>query len=199
MTAASWTHPSDTAAAVELLERALSYTRAGLVQCPQADPHARTPCRRWDLSALLAHMEESLDAIVEMATGSLALVPGPGPADGGLTGRVERLQLKACALLATWSHETTAAASGSVLVHDRPAPTPLLMTAASLEIAVHGWDVHRAVGSGRPFPEELARALLPVVPHVVDPRHFASPIPSSPDSGPGQALLGLVGRTGPDR
>ena len=196
MTAASWTHPSDTAAAVELLERALSYTRAGLVQCPQADPHARTPCAHWDLSALLAHMEESLDAIVEMATGSLALVPGAGD---GVAGRVERLQRKACALLGTWSHETTAAETGSVLVHDRSAPTPLLLTAASLEIAVHGWDVHRAVGSDRPLPEALARDLLPVVPHVVDPRHFASPIPPGAGTSASAALLGLVGRTGPDR
>jgi uncharacterized protein (TIGR03086 family) len=188
------TYPSGTAAAVELLERSLSYTRAGLVLCPSADPDARTPCAEWDLSALLTHMEESLDAIIELATGTLALVPAT-PA-GGLAGRVQRLQLKACEMLATWSGETPAAVDGSVLVHNRVAPTPLLLTASALEIAVHGWDVHRAVGSDQPIPDSLARALLPVVPHVVDPRHFASPRPSHPDTGAANALLGLVGRSG---
>jgi len=191
---ATWTHPSDTTAAIELLERSLSYTRAGLVLCPHADPHARTPCADWDLSGLLAHMEESLDAIIEMATGSVSLVPS-GP-DGGVTGRVERLQLKACDLLGRWSGETTAASEGSVLVHNRVAPTPLLLTAAALEIAVHGWDVHASVGSHLPFPEALARDLLPVVPHVVDPRHFASPIAPTARSGAARSLLGLVGRSG---
>ncbi len=189
-----WAPPSDTSAAIELLERSLSYTRAGLVQCPDADPHARTPCAEWDLSALLAHMEGSLDAVIELATGSLALVP-TGP-DGGVTGRVERLQVKACTLLGTWSGGAPAASGGSVLVHDRVAPTPLLLTAASLEIAVHGWDVHRSLGAEQPIPEALAHDLLPVVPHVVDPRHFASPIPGTPASGAAETLLGLVGRSG---
>jgi hypothetical protein len=139
-------------------------------------------------------MEESLDAIIELATGTLSLVPA-GP-DGGVAGRVQRLQLKACTLLGTWSDETPAASAGSVLVHNRTAPTPLLLTASSLEITVHGWDVHRSVGSDRPIPEALARELLPVVPHVVDPRHFSSPIPSPAGSGAAETLLGLVGRSG---
>ena len=190
------TDPATTTSAIELLERSLGYTRAGLIRCPSADPHARTPCADWDLADLLAHMEQSLDAIIEMATGSLSLVPSSP--DAGVAGRVERLQLKACDLLGRWSAETPAATAGSVLVHNRVAPTPLMLTAASLEIAVHGWDVHRSVGSGHPFPEALARDLLPVVPHVVDPRHFASPIPPTERSGAATSLLGLVGRAGPD-
>lgn len=191
-----WTDPAATLRAIELLERSLGYTRAGLILCPTADPHGRTPCADWDLAGLLGHMEESLDAIIEMATGSLSLVPA-GP-DAGVPGRVERLQLKACDLLARWSGETPAASGGSVLVHNRIAPTPFLLTAASLEIAVHGWDVHTSVESERSFPESLARELLPVVPHVVDPRHFASPIPPTRRSSAAAALLGLVGRAGPD-
>jgi uncharacterized protein (TIGR03086 family) len=191
---AARTDPAASAHAIELLERSLGYTRAGLILCPTADQHARTPCAGWDLSALLAHMEESLDAIIEMATGSLSLVPSDPDPD--VTGRVERLQLKACDLLGRWSGEPPAASAGSVLVHNRVAPTPLLLTAASLEIAVHGWDVHTSVGSGVPFPETLARDLLPVVPHVVDPRHFASPIPPTPLSSAAASLLGLVGRSG---
>ena len=193
---AGWTDPAASPHAIELLERSLGYTRAGLIRCLGVDPHAPTPCTDWDLSDLLAHMEESLDAIIEMATGSLSLVPtGPTP---GVAGRVERLQLKACDLLGRWSGGTPAGAAGSVLVHDRVAPTPLLLTAASLEVAVHGWDVHASTGSDVRFPEALARDLLPVVPHVVDPRHFASPIPPTARSGAVAALLGLVGRSGPD-
>jgi uncharacterized protein (TIGR03086 family) len=191
---AGWTDPAETPHAIELLERSLGYTRAGLIRCLSADPRTRTPCAEWDLSDLLAHMEESLDAIVEMATGSLSLVP-TGPA-AGVAGRVERLQLKACDLLGRWSGGPAATSAGSVLVHDRVAPTPLLLTAAALEVAVHGWDVHASVGSDVPFPEALARDLLPVVPHVVDPRHFSSPIPPTPRSSAVASLLGLVGRSG---
>lgn len=191
-----WTDPAETPHAIELLERSLGYTRAGLIRCLSADPNARTPCADWDLSRLLAHMEESLDAIIEMATGSLSLVP-TGPVRG-VPGRVERLQLKACDLLGRWSGGTTATSAGSVLVHDRVAPTALLLTAAALEVAVHGWDVHASTGSDVVFPETLARDLLPVVPHVVDPRHFASPIPATARSSAAAALLGLVGRSGPD-
>ena len=44
--------------AVELLDRALSYTRVTLHEVTDADLPRRTPCERWDLGQLLALMQK---------------------------------------------------------------------------------------------------------------------------------------------
>ena len=54
-----------------------------------------------------------------------------------------------------------------VAIGDRLLPSGLLVSAAALEIAVHGWDVGRATGEGRDLPEDLAAALMPVARAVV--------------------------------
>ena len=177
------------ASAVELLERSLGYTRAALAGVTEARLWAPTPCRDWTLRDLLAHMDDSLDAFTEAAGGSVALTRGPA------AHRVTVLQQKACALLGLWSGQ----GPPGVRVGGVDLATDLLVATAALEVAVHGWDVHASVGSDIAFPEALARDLLPVVPRVVDPRHFASPIPPTARSGAVAALLGLVGRSGPDR
>ena len=58
---------------VELLERALGYTRTALARVDRTDLTRPTPCSRWDLAALLAHMDDALDAFLEAAGGLLVL------------------------------------------------------------------------------------------------------------------------------
>ena len=84
--------------AVELLDRALGYTRVVLAGVPGADLDRRTPCRDWNLGQLLAHMDDALDAFTEAAGGAVDV-----PARGWSPLRVDRLQEKACALLGAWS------------------------------------------------------------------------------------------------
>ena len=70
--------------ALELLERAISYTRSSLQQVTPDVIHAETPCGEWDLAALLHHMDDSLRALQDGAdTGRVVIVPsGPdNPAD----------------------------------------------------------------------------------------------------------------------
>jgi uncharacterized protein (TIGR03086 family) len=177
--------------ALELLERALAYTRVALCAVGP-DRSGPTPCAGWSLADLLAHMDDGLDAFLEAAGGAVRLPllvpPRPG-AD------LEALQAKACHLLGLWS----APVPPVVAVGDRTVPSGLLVSAAALEITVHGWDVGRATGAARDLPEDLARALMPVAHAVVlpqdRPERFAPPVPSPSRTGAPGVLLAFLGRS----
>ena len=175
--------------AVELLDRALSYTRVILSEVTDADLPRRTPCERWDLGQLLAHMDDALDAFTEGAHGAVDLddrVP--------VQVRVDSLQQKACALLAAWSRETPE----HVRIGDYHLETPVVALAAALEITVHGWDVGRALGAGRPIPDELAHGLLPVAETLLGESdrgtQFGAPRPVPADAPADARLVGFLGR-----
>jgi uncharacterized protein (TIGR03086 family) len=175
--------------AVELLDRALSYTRVTLNDVADADLSRRTPCERWDLGQLLAHMEDALDAFAEGAHGNVDLhhrVPA--------TVRVANLQRKACALLAAWSGD----APDHVTIGEHSLETPVVVLAAALEITVHGWDVGEALGTHRPIPDDLAQRLLLVAEALVadDDRGelFGTPRPVPSDAADEIRLLGFLGR-----
>lgn len=181
---------------VELLERALGYTRVALLHVRPDDLHRPTPCAGWTLDRLLDHMVDALEAFAEGADGAIALDPGPR----GLDVRVAHLQTLACELLGAWSAPD---APASVAVGGLPVPTPVVVRAAALEITVHGWDVARATGRDAPVPAELARALHPVATALVDDadrgERFAAALPVPPYADPERRLLAHLGRdlTGP--
>lgn len=180
----------------ELLERAVAYTRTSLQLVAHADLTAPTPCSRWDLLALLRHMNDALAAFTEAAAiGYVDLVPVRGTDPGAEL--VERLKGRACALLAAWAHHP---GPGPVAVADRELRSDLLAAAGALEIAVHGWDVARACGVDRPLPPALALELLDVVPLLVRdgdrPHRFADPVDVPPHASPGTRLLAALGRAG---
>ena len=174
--------------AVELLDRSLAYTRGALALVTPDRLGDPTPCAEWHLAALLHHMDDALDAFTEAATGSVSLVPtSEAP-------RLESIRAKACALLGWWCEHPppTVQVGGAAL------PADLLVGTAALEITVHGWDVHQALGTGQPIPEELAGVLLPVAGVTVGdrdrPERFAAPVPVHDDAPASRRLLGLLGR-----
>lgn len=181
--------------AVELLDRALAYTRGALAEVDDTRLGRPTPCTAWTLDQLLDHMADALDAFTE-AAGGWVEVRRPGPA----ATRVGALQEKACALLGAW----TQAAPIAVLVGDLPVEASLLVATAALEVTVHGWDVAQATGRCTPVPAELARDLLPVARAVVSGPdrgvRFAAERPAADPSYPTR-LLAFLGRdlTGPPR
>ena len=178
------------AGAVELLDRSLSYTRVALAAVSDDRLGAATPCSDWDLAQLLAHMEDSLDAFGEGATGTVRITTTtPAACRAGV------LQTKACALLGAWSAEVPA----SVSVGEHQIATSVLALAAALEITVHGWDVAWARGLDHPVPEDLAVCLLPVATTLVTAAdrgsRFADAVPPEAGGGACALLLGFVGRT----
>jgi uncharacterized protein (TIGR03086 family) len=178
------------AGAVELLERSLGYTRTALVAVRSDDLGSPTPCRRWTLGQLLAHMEDGLDAFTEAAGGQVTTTPTEASRPA-----VDRLQVKACHLLGLWS----GAPPAGVDVEGARVATELLVATAALEITVHGWDVARAVRLDHAVPEAFAGRLLDVAGLVVTPEdrgvRFDEPVPQPPGASYAARLLGHLGRT----
>lgn len=173
---------------VELLERAINYTRGTLGDVTPDDLCRPTPCSAWRLGDLLAHMEDSLDAFTEGAAGRISLAPH---AATPLERRLAALHHKACHLLGAWTHADAA----QVNVGGQVLPVPLVSRVAAIEIAVHGWDVGCAVGRPPLLPGDLADSLLPTAALVVrEYDGFGPPRRASYDATPGDRLLALLGR-----
>lgn len=177
-------------AGVELLERSLSYTRVALAAVRPTSMTRPTPCDRWDLGSLLAHMDDALDAFLEAAGGSVAVSRGAhGPVP------VSSLQDKACTLLGTWAATARTGLEGAgVDVGGVDVDPALLVGAAAVEITVHGWDVATALGLDHPIPDGLATALLPVAVDMAPLGDFAPPVLVAPDAPAGVFLLATLGR-----
>lgn len=179
--------------AVELLERALAYTRGALLHVTPADLRRPTPCSGWDLDQLLVHMDDALDAFTEGASGTVALEPG-----ATVETRVSTLQDKACGLLGAWSGPD---APSHVRLGDLAVETGVVVLAAALEITVHGWDVAQATGRATPVPEALAQALLPVAVALVDDADrgtlFSQPVVVADGASDAVRLMAYLGRGRP--
>jgi uncharacterized protein (TIGR03086 family) len=174
---------------VELLERAIGYTRGTLAGVRDGMLGRPTPCAGWTLGDLLAHMSDGLDAFTEASRGVIAIDPAPATQPG-----VDVLRDKACRLLGAWTHpHATEVRLGPARVE-----SAILLHAGALEITVHGWDVGQATGGGAPIPEPLAAALLAAAPHLITradrPSRFAPPTSVTGGSPPSALLLSFTGR-----
>src|SRR6266498_2085026 len=179
------THDRSTAppiGGVALLERATGYTLGSLHLVTPAAMERPTPCRDWDLRALLAHMDDALVALQEAV--DLACVD-----------LVARLRDRACRLLGSW---TGADGSKPISIGGHELPASVLTSAGALEIAVHGWDVAQACGRRRPIPPSLASELLVIAPFLVSeadrPMRFAPPVDLPSSASPSDKLIAYLGR-----
>jgi len=190
------------AAGVELLERATSYALGSLSLVTPAAMSAPTPCRRWDLRALLLHMNDSVLVLNEaVAAGYVGLDPaadrggsagsfGDPAADPVLTFRV-----RGCQLVGAWAN---ARGPDEIPIADRALTPGIVAATGAVELAVHGWDVGRACGHDRPVPPALAGTLLELCPLLVTaadrPARFAAPVDVPPTASPSDRLVAFLGR-----
>jgi uncharacterized protein (TIGR03086 family) len=179
---------------VALLERAVGYTLGQIQVVTPAALSRRTPCREWDVRALLAHMDDSLATMQEAM--DLRYVDPEARADAGHpeVSLVAALRTRACRLLGALA----GAEENVVWVGGYPVPVRVVTSAGAIDVAVHGWDVGRACGTGRPIPEELALDILPILPLLVTgadrPGRFAEPVPVPPGATAGDRLVAYLGR-----
>lgn len=177
---------------VALLERALGYTLGSLhLVTPAAMPYP-TPCREWDLRALLAHMNDSLLALHEaIGIGQVYLDEFD---NDSCADPVATLRSRACRMLGAWTSDETP----MVAIGGGELTTGVVTTAGALEIVVHGWDVARACGHDRPIPEALAEELLPLAPLLITeadrPARFGYPLTVPAQAGSADQLLAYLGR-----
>jgi uncharacterized protein (TIGR03086 family) len=183
-----------TIAAVELLERAIGYTRGTLVTIAPGHLARPTSCGQWRLHELLDHMADSLDAFTEASAG---LVPVEMTPVRGTS--VEVLKEKACALLGAWSSPAAHSLwAQSVWVDDARVEAGTVLGAGALEIVLHGWDVGQTTGAGVPLPDGLARDLLPWARELITDADRGTRFgkEQSPTDGSASAeLLAFSGRT----
>jgi uncharacterized protein (TIGR03086 family) len=185
--------------AVELLERAVGYTRASLVLVTEGDLGRPTPCRGWVLHDLLTHMDDSLEAMAVAAQAtSLSLVPSNPPTDS--SDLLDSICDRARSLLAHWHPvDSTLDPSADVALGDRWLSRELLGSVGALEVALHGWDVAEAIGQPRSIPPGLAMDLWPVArDHITEadrPFRFARPVEVSDWATPTARLLAHAGRS----
>ena len=178
-----------------LLERSLTYALGAVADVTPAALDGPTPCREWDLRALLEHVACSMDALLEgLGAGCVSL--GPAPAGAPPRDPVTAFRRRAAGLLAA------CAAAGDVepplTVGDRVLAARALAWVGAVELTVHGWDVARSCGTEHPIPVGLARNLLAVVPLVVTDAAreglFAPPAATRPGAPPDERLLAFLGR-----
>jgi uncharacterized protein (TIGR03086 family) len=173
---------------VALFARAAGYLLEGLSEVTEADLGRPTPCGDWDLRTLLLHVADSADGLTGLAlTGELAL-PSPPRTDAADPAAVARDRL-----LRLLGVLTSAAADDG--------PGERAMAAAgggAIELAVHGWDVARACGSGRRTPPGLATAVLEAATSLVDDTTrqtaFGPPVPVPAAADPEDRLVAFLGR-----
>ncbi len=191
-------HDRETAAligGVALLERAITYA-LGSLHLVTVEVLARpTPCRDWDVRALLDHLGDSLLALHQaIDRGWVGTDPPPGedgePDPAAIVRNRARRLLGAC----------TNAGGGRqlVCVAGSPLTASIVASAGAIEIAVHGWDLAQACGPGRPIPPALAEELLDLSPLLVTeadrPGRFAAPVAVPPATAPGDRLVAFLGR-----
>jgi uncharacterized protein (TIGR03086 family) len=177
---------------VALLEQAVDYTLSSLCLVTPDLLGCPTPCRRWDLRALLAHLDDALLALHEAADRGRVGLASVGAGSGD---PVVVLRERACRLVGAWA---SARAGGSVSVGGASLTASILTSAGAVEVAVHGWDVARACGEDRPIPEPLAAELLELAPFFLTgadrPGRFEPPVAVSASAGPSARLLAFLGR-----
>lgn len=177
------------AAAIDYALGSVDCVAPGLLSQP-------TPCRDWDLAALLRHADDSLAALHEgLAAGYVSLgragPPASGPDRLARTFRDRAAQLRA-AVQAGGRHD--------IAIANRHVAAAVVTAVGAIEITVHGWDIAVACGQQRsqPIPADLAWGVLDIVPLVVTGTtrgsQFAAPVTVPPQASPGDRLVALLGR-----
>lgn len=187
------------AAGVALLERAVGYTLGNLRLVTAQTLACPTPCREWDLHALLGHLADSMVALIS------AVQPAGVPVIGDGEDVVSVVRGLAGHLVGVWSGAPappTAALDGSVL-GGGPAGGAVLTRGivsgtGAIEVAVHGWDIARACGARRPIPAALADEMLDLAVLLVTdaerPILFGAPVPVSDQAEMSDRLVAFLGR-----
>ncbi|MGI5163106.1 TIGR03086 family metal-binding protein [Spirillospora sp. CA-253888] len=179
----------------ELLERSIAYALVALQPVTPGALARPTPCTGWDLGMLLAHFSDSLAALHEAVDAGTVGPPAgaaPPPWDDPAAG----CRAAAGRLVGAW----TAAGRQDrlVTVGGCALRAGVVAGTGAIEIAVHGWDVARALGERRAIPPSLAARLLRLAPALVTEenrdRLFAPETAPPEDAPAGDRLLAFLGR-----
>jgi uncharacterized protein (TIGR03086 family) len=185
----------ETEEATVLLQQAISYSRESLAAVTPSLLPAPTACARWNLLALLAHLNESVATLVEGTEighlDLLAVETDTGDVRDPVSvfhEHTDRL-LRGCARYD---------GAQMVSIADRPLAADFVVIIGAIEIAVHGWDISVSCGERQPIPSPLADGILSVSSLVIhdELRYplFSAPVGMPPSASASDRLVALLGR-----
>lgn len=172
---------------IDLFDQAAAYAVGVLTSVRTVDLDRATPCESWDVRAVVLHLADVADAVIDLtATGDLSMPP-PRPRTTQAPVAVARERIDAL-------REVLTAGNGSV------APE-LLMGAAqggANELAAHAWDISAGLGLDRVIPDGTATGLLAIIEGGLDDAargaNFAPPVPVPVTASPSDAFVAYLGR-----
>ena len=132
---------------------------AALDDPPAVDLSGRTPCEAFDVRALVEHLVGTSGALAALGRGE-PLDPddpwggGAGAADGDWSARLRR---NLDDLTQGW--DRPAAWDGEAAVGGSSLPRAVLGEMALVEVALHGWDLARALGRNVALDPDVAAAV----------------------------------------
>jgi uncharacterized protein (TIGR03086 family) len=184
-------------AGLVLLESVVSYALGAAGSATRQLLSRPTPCAAWDLEMLLDHVSDSIEVVDEaIAAGQVGRSEPPGH-DGRKSDPIGRLRRQAASLRYTCAAARTD--DRLVTIGDRELTARCVAVTGAIEIAVHGWDISAACGTGEPVPPGLAAVLLPIAPLLIPagirPGLFADPVRLAGPACPGDQLVAFLGRT----
>ncbi len=161
-----------------------------------------TPCSKWDLAALLLHLDDSLVTLGALPV--TAAAPDAEPHLASIEGALDaRAALGSVRLrLADLQGDVPGAGASPILAEGLEPPLRLPATTvaavAALECAVHGWDIAQTCDTRAPIPGPLSADLLEVA-HRLAPEHiraglFAAPVPVTSEATASDRLVAYLGR-----
>ena len=143
--------------AMTLLSAALDQTGAIIVGVRDDQQHLPTPCRSWDVAALVAHVVHDLSLFTQRASGGTPDWTAPPPTIGG--DYIDAYRAGASNLVQAWS--AAGDLSGTVEMPGMGEVAKRFPVDQQIaELAVHGWDLAVATGQSTHLDPEVGDAAL---------------------------------------
>lgn len=164
-------------------------------QVPTDGWHGPTPCAEWDIRDLVGHLSsEQAWAAYLVAGGSMKRAPGD--LDGDLLGDdpVGAWITRAAAARSAWTAD--GALEREVELSSGPAPAVHYLQQMTMDLAVHGWDLARALRTDLPLAEPT---VVTVLDHLAGQDMsgsglFGEPVEPAADASPLDRLVAQTGR-----
>ena len=152
-----------------------------------------TPCRDWDLKALLAHTVGVVANIGCALRGEDRVDPSTFPLDADVAAQFRAL---AAGTLAAWQ---AAGLEGETDIGAGPMPRHVAVTINLIDTTTHAWDIARATEQPDGLPDELATLVLNLTEGFLtdELRTFAgfdAAVAVGADATPTERLVAFLGR-----
>jgi uncharacterized protein (TIGR03086 family) len=158
---------------------------------------APTPCTSWDVRALVNHLAVEHLWVPPLLAGQTVAEVGDR-FDGDQLGEKPVASWDAAVAASTAAFAADGALDRTVHLSYGDRPARDYCREMVLDLAVHGWDLARAIGADEHIdPALVALAyehLAPIVDQWQDVGIFAAPVPVPEDADPQTRLLALTGR-----